>query len=224
MSGYYSEKLAAERLRGCYEVASPRIQAYLEAEIGFVRDHASASTRVLELGCGYGRVLERLVPVARSLVGIDTSLASLRLARSLLGGDPRIRLAAMDAASLGFAGRCFDLTICIQNGICAFGVDPARLLGEAARVTRRGGTVLFSSYAARFWPERLAWFRAQAARGLIGEIDPEATGNGVIACKDGFRTTTMSPAGFAELAAKLELVPTIAEVDGSSVFCEIVVP
>ena len=32
---YYSDRLNAERLRRCYEVAPPRVQRYLEAEIGF---------------------------------------------------------------------------------------------------------------------------------------------------------------------------------------------
>ena len=36
MPGYYSERLAAERLRACYDLAPPRTSAYLEAEIEFV--------------------------------------------------------------------------------------------------------------------------------------------------------------------------------------------
>jgi len=224
MTGYYVEKLAAERLRACYEVAPPRVMAYLEAEIGFVLERISRSTLALELGCGYGRVLERLLPRARAVVGIDTSIASLRLARSLESGGRRIQLAAMDAAGLGFGDRTFDLALCIQNGVCAFAVDPLKLLSEAVRVTRPGGTVLFSSYAACFWPDRLEWFRAQAARGLIGEIDEAATRDGVIVCRDGFRARTMGPEGFAALAASLGLTATLTEVDGSSLFCEVVVP
>jgi len=36
MPGYYIERLAAERLRACYDLAPPRTKAYLEAEIEFV--------------------------------------------------------------------------------------------------------------------------------------------------------------------------------------------
>jgi hypothetical protein len=36
MPGYYTDKLAAERLHACYDLAPPRIKAYLEAEIEFV--------------------------------------------------------------------------------------------------------------------------------------------------------------------------------------------
>jgi cyclopropane fatty-acyl-phospholipid synthase-like methyltransferase len=53
--GYYAEKLSAKRLQRCYEIASPRVQQYLEAEIEHVIGHLKPTDTVLELGCGYGR-------------------------------------------------------------------------------------------------------------------------------------------------------------------------
>jgi 2-polyprenyl-6-hydroxyphenyl methylase/3-demethylubiquinone-9 3-methyltransferase len=178
----------------------------------------------LELGCGYGRVLERILPKVRVAFGIDTSLPSLRMAMEFVGRQRSLRLACMDAIHMGFRDRVFDLTICIQNGICAFAVDQQQLLREALRVTRSGGLVLFSSYSAQFWQHRLQWFEVQSAHHLIGEIDYQATGNGVIACKDGFRATTADKVTFERVAVGLGVKPRITEVDGSSVFCEIVVP
>ena len=224
MGRYYSEKLAGERLRACYELAPPRAKAYLEGEIEFVATRTSRSARLLELGCGYGRVLQRLIPRVRAGVGVDTSVESLRMAVAFLAVGPAPHLLAMDASRMGFRDRSFDLTICVQNGISAFAEDQLVLLGEAVRVTRSGGTVLFSSYAEPFWPDRLAWFEVQAAHGLIGEIDSRATGNGVIVCKDGFRATTVDADGFKGLAETLGLVPRITEVAGSSLFLEVSVP
>jgi ubiquinone/menaquinone biosynthesis C-methylase UbiE len=224
MPGYYAKKLAAERLRACYELAPPATRAYLEGEIGFVVSRITPADDLLELGCGYGRVLRQLLPHARSVWGIDSSEESLRLARDLVGPARACRLAAMDAGGLAFAGASFDRVICIQNGISAFAVDPRALFREAVRVARRGGRVLFSSYAERFWPHRLEWFEAQAAAGLIGEIDRLATGDGVIVCRDGFRSTTTRPADFRELAASVGLELRIVEVGGASLFCELRVP
>jgi len=224
MSGYYTEKLAAERLRACYELAPPRVQTYLESEICFVLSRVSTATTVLELGCGYGRVLRHLVSRAGSVVGIDTSPRSLQMAREIVASANPPHLLVMDAARMGFRDHVFDLTICIQNGICAFAADQLCLLREAARVTRTGGRLLLSSYSPRFWDDRLEWFGRQAAHGLIGEIDHDATGDGVIVCRDGFRTTTIDADGFRKLAAAIGLVPQVVEVDGSSLFCEIVIP
>jgi len=223
MHGYYSQKLSGERLRVCYEIAPPRIQVYLEAEIEFVLERTESSALVLELGCGYGRVLQRLIAKAKTVVGIDTSHDSLRLARELMGGAPVCHLFEMNAVELGFRNRQFDLVVCIQNGISAFGVDPRKLIEEAVRVTRAGKRVLFSSYSERFWEDRLDWFRIQSEYGLIGEIDEDATGDGVIACKDGFKASTVGADDFLSLASDFGIVPEITEVDGSSVFCEIVV-
>ena len=220
MTGYYSDKLAADRLRRCYEIAPPRVQAYLAAEISHVAERIRPTNAVLELGCGYGRVLRALAGRAAEVVGIDTSAASLELAREHLAGVANCRLHEMDATHLEFADRTFDVTICIQNGISAFHVDQRRLLTEALRVTRPGGRVLFSTYAAGFWQHRLEWFQLQAEHGLIGEIDSTATGNGTITCKDGFTATTLTPTDFRALTAGLSAEVCVEEIDESSLFCE----
>lgn len=223
MDRYYADRLTAERLQQCYALAPPRVCQYLAAEIEYTLTRVRPADRVLELGCGYGRVLERLVTQALAVVGIDTSAASLRLAHQRLPGPPRCWLARMDAARLGFGDHAFDVVLGIQNSISAFKVDQRTLLAEALRVTRPGGRVLFSSYAARFWSHRLAWFEVQAAHGLLGEIDRAATGHGMIICKDGFRATTVGPDEFLALTDGLPFAwRQVSEVDESSLFCELV--
>jgi 2-polyprenyl-6-hydroxyphenyl methylase/3-demethylubiquinone-9 3-methyltransferase len=197
------------------------VQQYLDAEIRFVLDRLTPDSSVLELGCGYGRVALALAKAAGRVVGIDTAGESLVLARELAAADPACEFIEMDALDLRFPDDDFDAVVCIQNGICAFGVDPKRLVQEALRVTRPGGLVLFSSYADRFWEHRLAWFELQAAHGLVGDIDHDASGGGVIVCKDGFRAGAMGRSEFLELCSTIGVESTITEVDGSSVFCEI---
>ncbi|MEW6199614.1 MAG: hypothetical protein AB1601_13245 [Planctomycetota bacterium] len=81
-----------------------------------------------------------------------------------------------------------------------------------------------SSYAERFRPHRLEWFRLQSEHGLLGEIVWAATDAGVIVCKDGFRATTVGPDEFRTLTTGLPAAVHIREVDESSVFCELTVP
>ncbi len=222
MSDYYSEQLFAERLRKCYEIAPPRVRQYLDAEIQHVAGRIRPGDTVLELGCGYGRVMEKLPARAGLLVGIDTSRSSLQLGRTLLSKSSNCRLLRMDAISLGFCDQVFDVVFCIQNGISAFKVDQRKLIAEAVRVTRPGGRVLFSSYSANFWEQRLEWFQLQADHGLLGEIDDAATRDGVIVCKDGFKATTIGPDEFVALTSGLNVHARIEEVDRSSIFYEIV--
>ena len=222
MSGYYDDKLSAERLLRCYEIAPPRVQQYLEAEVEHVLKRISSGDLVLELGCGYGRILPALARKAGSVIGIDNSQASLLLGREKLQGITNCRLLLMNALQLGFKDRAFDLVACIQNGISAFHVDQKELIREAIRVTKPGGIVLFSSYSDKFWNDRLEWFKLQSEAGLLGEIDYEKTGNGVIACKDGFTGTTVRPEQFLSLTAGLDVDVQLTEVDKSSLFYEIV--
>jgi 2-polyprenyl-6-hydroxyphenyl methylase/3-demethylubiquinone-9 3-methyltransferase len=222
MTDYYTDRLSAERLRKCYEIAPPRVRQHLDAEIEHVASRIQSGDTVLELGCGYGRVMEKLADKVGLLVGIDTSRSSLQLGRELLRRTQNRWLLRMNAISLGFRDGAFDVVFCIQNGISAFHVDQRTLIAEAVRVTRPGGRVMFSSYSANFWQHRLEWFQLQADHGLLGEIDHAATGDGVIVCKDGFRATTIGPDEFATLTSSLGFHAKIEEVDESSVFCEIV--
>jgi len=222
MERYYSEKLSAEKLRRVYEIATPRVRQYLDAEIDFVLDNISSTNIVLETGCGYGRVIKKLCAKARLAIGIDTSLASLKLA---VDKPKRYNylLSCMDAVAMGFADNVFDVTACIQNGISAFKANQMELIREAVRVTRTGGIVLFSSYSEKFWDDRLEWFQFQANEGLLGEIDYDKTGDGVIICKDGFKATTVTPDDFRRLTSELGYTCRIIEIDDSSLFCKIIV-
>jgi SAM-dependent methyltransferase len=223
--GYYETGLAAGRLRRCYDIAPPRIRRYLEAEAAHVSSRIRPGAAVLDLGCGYGRTIPGWTEQAGKaglVVGVDNSADSLSLAQRLLAGTPNVYLVRMDAAALGFRNDVFDVIACVQNGISAFRVDPRLLIEECLRVTKPGGVALLSTYAEAFWPHRLEWFRLQAREGLIGEIDERLTGGGVIACRDGFRATTVSAARFLDLAANLGARVELREVDGSSLFCELI--
>ena len=221
MDRYYSDKLSADRLRQCYEIAPPRVKQYLQAEIDHVLEHVRPGTSIVELGCGYGRVLRALAKHVETAVGIDTSLGSLVMARDSLRDYDNCHLLQTDAVNTGLADDAFDVVVCIQNGISAFHVDHRELVREAVRITRPGGLAMFSTYTERFWEHRIKWFKLQAEAGLLGEIDHDASGDGVVVCKDGFRATTVSPREFTRMTDDLDTEVSLVEVDGSSLFCEI---
>jgi SAM-dependent methyltransferase len=200
------------------------VQQYLDAEIEHVRSRLKPDDVVLELGCGYGRVAAALTESARQVIGIDTADESLELGRTLFADKVNLELLAMDASEMSFPDSHVDVVVCVQNGICAFGVAHDKLMAEAVRVTKGNRLALFSTYPSAFWPDRLAWFEAQAASGLLGPIDREATGHGVIVCEDGFRTGALSEAELRDLCARLGLDCNILEVAGASLFCEVTKP
>lgn len=219
--GYYANKLSGVRLRQVYEIAPPRVRRYLQAEVDEILKQIKTGDKVLELGCGYGRVMTALADRAGSVTGIDSSIENLKFAKEFLSPHKNLRLLAMNAALLGFADSTFDLTIAIQNGISAFKVPPEKLTEESLRVIKPGGRVLLSTYCEKFWEARLEWFVMQSRAGLLGEIDWKKTGEGVIACKDGFSATTFSSEQFHQLLKKFDIRYRLFEVDDSSLFCEL---
>jgi len=222
MNKYYSASLNTRKLQKCYEIAPARVQQYLAAEIEFVLQEAAPTDTVLDLGCGYGRVAVELAKKVTHVVGIDLSKENIEWAQKRIR-NKKCTFHTMNAIDLKFPGHRFDLVICIQNGISAFNVNPVRVLKEAIRVTKKGGSVLFSTYSKKFWKDRLEWFQRQSEQNLIGEIDYELTRNGVIICKDGFKAVTYSEAELKALAANFQVQTTLHEVDNSSLFCKLLV-
>ncbi len=221
MESYYAAMLSAQSLKKCYDIATKRVKQYLESEIQHLLNHVERSTKIIELGCGYGRVLFRIVTKAAFVCGIDNARASLDLAKENAALDSNCEFALMDVSMMALRQKAFDIVAAVQNGISAFAVEPRTLLAEAARITADRGVVLLSTYSPRFWEPRLEWFEIQAREGLLGEIDTEQTTDGIIVCKDGFKSSTFTEEQFAELADSMNLKATIQEVDSSSIFCRI---
>jgi demethylmenaquinone methyltransferase/2-methoxy-6-polyprenyl-1,4-benzoquinol methylase len=91
--------------------------------------------RILDLGCGTGKLAARLSERAR-VVGLDVSFEMLRAARR---GAPRSVLVQGSAFALPFADGAFDAAV---SGFVLRNLDhlpPA--FAELARVVRPGGTV-----------------------------------------------------------------------------------
>jgi 2-polyprenyl-6-hydroxyphenyl methylase/3-demethylubiquinone-9 3-methyltransferase len=108
--------------------------------------------------------------------------------------------------------------LCLQNGLSALKGDTLKLIEISLRALLKGGKAYFSTYSAKFWQYRLAWFKEQVDKGLLGELDEEQTKDGVIVCKDGFRAVTFTENDFVKLGESSGCRYEIKEVDDSSLF------
>jgi ubiquinone/menaquinone biosynthesis C-methylase UbiE len=85
------------------EVESRTLHAYADL----------AAARVLEIGCGEGRLIERYAPVAAWVVGLDYDPLRLAGAAQVYppAGQERVRLVRAQAETLPFPDARFDRTI-----------------------------------------------------------------------------------------------------------------
>jgi len=94
---------------------------------------------VLDVCCGPGTFGRAFAPLVARLVGVDFTPAMLAKARSISGeaGLANIEFACGDGNALPFSDGTFDLALCTY----AFHhlPEPARVLGEMARVVRKSG-------------------------------------------------------------------------------------
>ncbi|MDB2010487.1 class I SAM-dependent methyltransferase [[Clostridium] symbiosum] len=217
MSNYYQDNLNANGLYQVYQTELPRIRQYLQAEIDYVKKALTGNEHILEIGAGYGRIMKELSPAAAAVTGIDISDNSVQLGKEYLKGCTNCRLLTMDAHSLTFDGE-FDVVICLQNGLSAVKGNPGELIRGCLNALKPGGTAYFSTYSDKIWETRLDWFREQARKGLLGEVDEEKTKDGVIICKDGFRADTFSRQDFISLGEASGCRYEIDETDSSSLF------
>lgn len=214
---YYAQNLNAQKLYHVYETKCPRVRQYFKSEISFVRNYLQGTERVLELGAGYGRIVKELAPSCKSIVGIDISKDNVDFGKEYLNDAPNAHLMVMDAHNLHFQ-ELFDVVLCLQNGLSAMKVEPIEFVKKVMGLLLNGGRAFFSSYSAKFWDHRLAWFQEQSEKGLLGEIDIEKTKDGVIICKDGFRATTHSPEDMDRFGKASGFAYEVIEVDESSIF------
>ncbi len=111
----------------------------------WLRQHLPLDARVLDYGCGYGRVLDLLHAEGyRNLVGVDASAGMIDKARTLY---PHLDLQQIDPPHVPCAPGHFDAVLLFAVLTCIpGGEDQEALLGELYRVVRPGGLLYVSDY------------------------------------------------------------------------------
>jgi len=141
---------AKRRVRAEYDALASRYeqrwQGYIEASVEQTLKRAQPlqGERVLDVGCGTGVLLQRIVdrhPDARPS-GVDLSPAMLAQARRRL--PARVTLEVADVEALPFPPHSFDLVLSLSS--FHFWPAPRRALVELRRVLRPGGRLVITDW------------------------------------------------------------------------------
>jgi SAM-dependent methyltransferase len=104
---------------------------------------ARPGLRILDAGCGSGGAALEAVRLGCEPTGVDASGPLLDIARQRL---PSHRFEEADLEELPFADESFDSVLAINSVMYA--ADMARAMRELARVTRKGGRIVVTAWAA----------------------------------------------------------------------------
>ena len=128
------------------------IKRFFSEELTFLQNNffgkvVEQNSNILEIGCGYGRLLKILREHAGRLVGIDFSRTMIDKAKLNIENKTNVEVYLMDGVRLQFADEIFDNVICFAQ---TFGNMPgieADVLREMKRVTKIGGKVIVNVFS-----------------------------------------------------------------------------
>jgi ubiquinone/menaquinone biosynthesis C-methylase UbiE len=166
--------------------------------------------RVLDFGCGAGRLSQALAGEAREVVGLDVSRPMLDVARRLDRSDGTCRFVLNETADLAaFPSQSFDLvySALVLQHLPAMVIEG--YLGEFVRVLRPGGLALFQCTTSPLWTVKGVIWRF--APGVLVRLAQRV----VLGYPAPMRMTAMAPRRVAAVLAAHggELVDTISEDD-----------
>ncbi|MBN1910255.1 MAG: class I SAM-dependent methyltransferase [Pirellulales bacterium] len=111
----------------------------------WLREHLAPGSRVLEYGCGYGRVAAVLHEQGYQVVGVDVAGAMLEKARRVCPAVDFLQIGP--AADVPFTDDAFDAAFLFGVLTCIPGDEDQRaVLAELRRVVRPGGLLYISVY------------------------------------------------------------------------------
>jgi SAM-dependent methyltransferase len=180
-----------------------------------LRGRLGATDRVLDAGCGAGRVTNALAAESHEVVGLDVNLPALRAARTT---DRGAVFVGGDMGRLPFRSGAFDRVWCLRFSFNTLPTadDRRRTLGELWRVCAPGGSVVLEAfnwhYPGRFGLVCVANLLDLAARRLRW-IGQGRTGSYPLPARDliylANKTATAAP-GYAHLTTVAELRALVA--------------
>ena len=149
-------------LAATYDRLRPVDDAWWQLFEVLVAEGDIAGRRVLDVGCGTGRVMAPLADRGATVWGVDPSEEMLREARAVVGRRGGLKRAR--AERLPFRDRSFDRAVL---RLVVHLVDRPRAFAELARVLAPGGRAV----VATFNPEHFARFWLNAIFPAVAPID-----------------------------------------------------
>jgi SAM-dependent methyltransferase len=128
--------LAEDPYRSTFTYGRMKIEQFLERELA----RFGRGARALDVGCGTGFNVGRLLRYGFSVIGIEPSIAMRERA---LRDNPEAKIMDGDICALPFGDDTFEIVVCIE--VIRYLDDPVQGLAEIARVLAPGGLAFITA-------------------------------------------------------------------------------
>lgn len=130
---------------GAVSELPPILLEAAKQELDYI-DQMQSGKDLLEIGCGYGRLLHAFAPKMHHVVGIDFSKSLTNQAQQTFANQRNVQVYQMDATQLGIRDNAFDYVVCMGG---TFGNMPnieEQVLQEMIRVVKPHGQVILNVF------------------------------------------------------------------------------
>jgi len=200
------------------EAASPEIQDLFKKEIDYLKNSIKPNSRVLDVGCGFGRHIKILAGFSKEIIGVDNNENMIQKAKQNLPDFKNVKLFLQNAKKINFDNDSFDYVICMTNTFGDFfegdSFKDIRLdvLKEMKRVCKEGGKIILSVFSEKSLETRKKSY--EKANLSITKIEKGIVYGGKVAFSQ-FEKPQLE-----ELFNKIDLKVKITELTPISYLCE----
>lgn len=164
-------RISPEASVAAYSLGDPALLEAATAEIAtwlYGLGLLDGRPRILDLGCGIGRMAQALAPHASSILGLDVSAGMIEAARRRCADIPGVEFALTSGHGLGeLPAAGFDLLLAVDVFpylVQAGGMLAERHVADAGRLLRPGGSLVILNFSYRGIGQDRADLRAMAGR------------------------------------------------------------
>lgn len=104
------------------------------------------NSKVLDIGCGDGRIIKIITENTNNVVGIDNDADAIKSAKEQLAIFPNIELLVADGLNMPFQNESFDVVVFMMT-LVNFGNHKSEILNEINRMLNRKGILILSVYS-----------------------------------------------------------------------------
>ncbi len=194
--------------------AHSKIKDWFQKEKEYLKENIKPNSKILDIGCGFGRHIEVIADFSKEVIGIDNNSNMIKKAKNRLSNFKNVKLFVMNAQKLNFEDDYFDYVICMTNTFGVFPEIKEDVLEEMKRVCKKEGKIIISVYNDKSLEIRKKDYEKVGLH--ITKIE-----NGIVYTKEGLISQQFTKLQLKQLFDKLKLKSKILELNPISFLCEL---
>ncbi len=119
----------------------------------FLRKTIKPNSKVLDIGCGDGRIISDFKDIPSEIVGIDSDEKAIKDTQKQFSKEDKIKIMKSDAFELPFEKESFDYVLLMMT-LVNFSKNKLKSLSEMRRVLKKTGSIILSVYSDSAFNER----------------------------------------------------------------------